>query len=158
MSTREASSGGRWRVVLVAAALMAAVAACGDDDGTQVLTDADIGSEIDVDGGERFEIRLESNPSTGYAWELSEMTTPDLVVLESRTHVPADSDLVGASGTDVFVFTAVRGAGVLRLEYVRSFDDPVVAERVAEFVVRVDDAEWPPAGGSLPATTTTSAP
>ena len=52
----------------------------------------------------------------------------------------------------------VSGAGVLRLEYVRSFDDPVVAERVAEFVVRVDDAEWPPPDGSIPSITTASAP
>ena len=158
MSPRGASSGGRWRVYLLVAALLPAATACGDDDGSQVLTDAEIGSEIDVDAGEEFEIRLDSNPSTGYGWELSESTTPGLVVLESRTHVVADSDLVGASGTDVFVFEAVSGAGVLCLEYVRSFDDPVVAERVAEFVVRVDDAEWPPPDGSIPSITTASAP
>jgi hypothetical protein len=45
----------------------------------------------------------------------------------------------------VFVFVAGdEGAGVLRLEYVRSFDDPVIPERVAEFIVRIDGAPWPP--------------
>lgn len=161
MAIRAARSRRRWTLCLVSAALLAASAACGgDDDGIQVLTDDEIGSEIDVASGEQFEIRLESNPSTGYGWELSAMTTPDLVVLESRTHTPADtdSDVVGASGTDVFVFTAVGGAGILRLEYVRSFDDPVVPERVAEFVVRVDGAEGLPSGGSVPPTSTTAAP
>lgn len=143
---------------LVAAALLSTPTACGDDDGIPVLTDDEIGSEIEVSAGEQFEVRLESNPSTGYGWELSPMTTPDLVVLESRTHTPADGGLVGAAGTDVFVFTAVGGAGILRLEYVRSFDDPVVPERVAEFVVRVDGAEWPPSGRSVPPTSTTAAP
>lgn len=158
MAGRAAGSGGRWRVLLVVATLLAVATSCGDDDGAQVLTEAEIGSEIDVSAGEQFEVRLESNPSTGHGWELSQMTTPDLVALDSRTHVAADGDLVGASGTDVFVFTAVGGAGILRLEYVRSFDDPVVPERVAEFVVRVDDAEWPPPGGSMPSITTASAP
>ena len=152
------SSGTRWRVCLAVAALLSAATACGDDDGTQVLTDADIGAEIEVGAGDQFEIRLDSNPSTGYSWEVAEMTTPDLVVLERRTHVAADTDLVGAAGTDVFVFTAVGGAGILRLEYIRSFDDPIVPERVAEFIVIVDGADWPPAAGTAPSTDTAVAP
>jgi hypothetical protein len=45
----------------------------------------------------------------------------------------------------VFTFAAVgEGAGILRLEYVRSFDDPPVPERIVEFIVRVDGAAWPP--------------
>lgn len=141
MTNRGAGSGIRWRVPLIVLALWSMSTACGDDGGVQVVTDDEIGSEIEVSAGEQFEVRLESTPSTGYSWQLSEMTTPGLVELESRTHVAADTDLVGAAGTDVFVFTAVSGAGILRLEYVRSFDDPIVPERVAEFVVRVDDAE-----------------
>ncbi len=129
-------------------------AACGGDDEIQVFSDAQIGTEIEVVTGEQFEIRLESNPSTGYGWELSAMTTPDLVELESSTHLASDTDLVGAAGTDVFVLTAGRGAGILRLEYIRSFDDPAIPERVAEFVVRIDGAVWPPSAGTTPSTNT----
>lgn len=83
-------------------------AACGgDDDGIQVLTDDQIGSVVEVDADEQFEIRLESNPSTGYGWPVSAMTTPDLVALTSRTYVAADTDLVGAAGTDPSANTAV---------------------------------------------------
>jgi inhibitor of cysteine peptidase len=158
MRSRTAGSGIRWGVPLVVVVVWSMAAACGGDGDVLVLTDAETGSEIEVDSGEQFEVRLDSNPSTGYSWQISEMTTPELVVLESQTHVAADTDLVGAAGTDVFVFTAVGGAGVLRLEYIRSFDDPIVPERVAEFIVRVDDAQWPPPAGTTPSTNTAVAP
>lgn len=136
------------------------VAGCGDDGGADlVLTEQDSGTEFELDPGEQFAVRLESNPTTGYSWEVSEMTTPDLVVLESVTHVETDTELVGAPGTDVFVFTAgSAGAGILRLEYVRSFEDPAVPERIVEFVLRIDDAPWPPPGGTPPSTGTAVAP
>ena len=143
---------------LVVMLLWSSAAACGDEGDIEVLTEAEIGSEVDVDAGERFEIRLDSNPSTGYAWQMSAMSTPGLVALESQTHVAADAGLVGAGGTDVFVFSALGGAGVLRLEYARAFDDPIVPERVAEFIVLVDEAEWPPPGATAPSTNTAVAP
>lgn len=139
--------------------LLFVAAACGDDAETQVFTDDDIGTEVIIGPNEQFEIRLASNPSTGYAWEISAMTNPDLVELEERTHISADSGLVGEPGTDVFTFTAGdEGAGILRLEYIRSFDDPIVPERVAEFIIRIDGAEVTPPPGTPPPTNTAVAP
>jgi hypothetical protein len=86
------------------------------------------------------------------------MTTTDLVALTSRTYVASDTDLVGAAGTDVFVFTAGQGAGILRLDYIRSFDDPIIPERVAEYIIRIDGAEWPPPHGTNPSTNRAVAP
>lgn len=130
--------------------LLLASVSCGDDgDEVRILTAEQSGAEIEFGSEEEFEVHLESNPSTGFMWEISEMTTPDLVQLVSRRYVEADSDLVGVAGTEVFVFsTGEKGAGVLRLEYVRSFDDPIVPERVAEYVVRIDGAQWPPPDGT----------
>ena len=64
-------------------AVMVTVGACGEDDEMMVLTDADSGSDIAVEQGERFELHLEANPSTGYAWEIDAMSTPDLVELRA---------------------------------------------------------------------------
>jgi predicted secreted protein len=145
--------------LLMAFMLLATTPTCGDDDDIEVLADDQSGSEIELAAGEQFEIHLESNPSTGFAWEISAMTTPDLVALDSRTFVESDSDLVGAPGTDVLVFTTgAEGAGVLRLEYVRSFDEPIVPERVVEFVIRIDGADWPPPPGTPPPASTAVAP
>jgi predicted secreted protein len=135
--------------------LVFVAAACGDGADIQVFTDDDIGTEVEIGANEQFEIRLASTPSTGYAWEISEMTSPDLVELEERTHISADSGLIGEPGTDVFTFTAGDdGAGILRLEYYCCFDEPAVPERVAEFIVRIDGAELTPPPGTPPPTNT----
>lgn len=42
----------------------------------QVVTQADTGMELMVDSGSEIEVGLESNPSTGYGWEVAAMSTP----------------------------------------------------------------------------------
>lgn len=135
---------------------------CGSGDDAVVLTSAESGSEVSIGSGERFEVRLESNPSTGFSWQADLMSLVGVVELHSTSYDgPADTDVVGAAGTDVFVFDATnRGAGVLRFEYIRPFDDPVVPSRVVEYIVRVDGAPWPPdsSGVEPPSTATASVP
>ena len=136
-----------------------ALSACGDDETTSpVFTAGDSGSEILLEAGEQFEVMLESNPSTGYSWEILDESADGVAELRTHRFEAGDSDLVGVAGTDVFVFEAAAGAGVLRLEYIRPWEDPAVPERVAEFVIRVDDAPWPPTDVTAPGTTTVSAP
>ena len=127
-------------------ALVLLLASCGDAGGVVVVTDTDSGSEVLVAADETFEVRLQSNPSTGFSWELDAMSTPGLVTLVSNGYVePSDSDVVGAAGTEVFVFKATgEGAGILRMAYLRPFEDHPIPERVAEFIVRINEAAWPP--------------
>jgi inhibitor of cysteine peptidase len=132
------------RLVWVWVALMAA--SCGNGGATgDVVTEDDSGTEILMGSGESITIELEANASTGYGWVVAEPTASGVVdVVESRYDEP-DTDLVGAPGTQVYVIEAVReGAGILRLEYLRSFDDPPVPAKVVEYIIRVDGAPWPP--------------
>jgi inhibitor of cysteine peptidase len=125
---------------IVALMMVVTVAACGSDDGggaRQVIDGGDIGTEITVGVGEEFELRLESNATTGYAWQVVEQ--PDAIALVSSDYEAPDTSLVGAGGMEVFVFEGVaEGSGELRLEYVRSFDDPPQPAETADFQVRVD--------------------
>ena len=124
----------RWIALVAAVALLAA---CGDDGGsTLVLDEADSLSEVSLDVGDRLDVELESNPTTGFSWELDPV--PDgLQLVSSDFDEPAGS-LVGAAGTQVFVFDVVGpGNGILRFEYVRVFDDPVVAEKIVEYVLTI---------------------
>lgn len=155
----------RLSIILVAPIFFIAVIGCsGDDDEVLgiVVTEAETTEEIALAADERFEVRLASTPSTGYRWEMSTMTTGGIVELESRTfEEPEEAQIVGAAGTDVLVFRAAEaGAGVLRLEYVRAFDDPPVPERVVEYIVRIDGAPWPPDRDDVdpPRTATATAP
>lgn len=146
------------RVALVALLLLVAACDTGPD-GRRPLTADDSGSQVDFEVFEEFEVQLESNPSTGYGWVISEGSMPAAIDLMSEGFDPGDSGLVGAAGTQWFHFEAVEsGAGVLRLEYLRPFDDPPIPLRIVEFVVRVGDAEWPPTSVTMPSTATATAP
>jgi len=146
-------------VVIVAVAAAACGGGGGDDEGRRVITDADSNSEVSVEVGDDVEVRLPSNPSTGYSWRID--PAPTVVELRSSSFDEVDDadDRVGAGGTEVFVFdVVVAGAEILRFEYVRPFDDPIVPERIVEYIVRVDGAPWPPPDVSPPATATATAP
>ena len=125
---------------LVSLAVGALLVACGGDDGgaTVVLDDGDTGSEVALTVGDRLDVELEANPSTGYRWETGPL--PDGIALVGEDLDDPDGSLVGAPGTQVFVFDVTDpGGGILRFEYVRSFDDPVVAERVVEYVLTITE-------------------
>lgn len=139
--------------------LALAIASCGDSSGGAQLTQADSGDEILVDTGDRFEVRLEANLSTGYSWEVDPGSATAFLTMVSSTYEAPDSDLVGAAGTEIFVFEAAQsGAGILRLNYIRPFDDPVIPERVVEFIVRADGVPWTRDSGQPPDTSTATAP
>jgi inhibitor of cysteine peptidase len=123
--------------MLLVAALL--VASCGSDGGaTTVVSEADTGSETSLAVGDRLEVELEANPTTGYSWEAAPL--PDGLSLVSSEFEEPGGSLVGAPGTEVFVFDVVAaGDGILRFEYVRPFDDPVVADKIVEFVLTITD-------------------
>ena len=126
----------RWIAFVATAALLAA---CGNDGGSTVALDgADSLSEVSLDIGDQLDVELEANPTTGYSWELGPL--PDGLQLVSSDFQEPGGSLVGASGTQLFVFDVVGpGSGILRFEYVRVFDDPVVAEKIVEYVLTIAD-------------------
>ncbi len=152
MSTRAAR---RCLVGLVALVVLS----CGSDP-VASYTDTDTGAEITIDSGERFELRLVANRTTGFTWVTVPGEIDRVVDLVSEAYEEPDGGVVGAAGIQTFEYEATgEGAGILRLEYVRPFDDPVVPERVVEYVVRVDGAPWPPVTtGDPPTTGTATAP
>ncbi len=139
-----------------AVTVLVPVVACGAD--PTVLGSSDSGSEFDLDIGDEIVIELESNASTGYSWELAQPESIPMVELRSSVYTAPDSDLVGAPGTQTFTFEAVEsGAGVIRLEYIRNFDEVVIPDKIVEYIVRVDGAPWPP-DAPFPPTTSVTAP
>lgn len=100
------------------------------------LDENDDGSAVTMMVGGTLIVTLESNATTGYAWELAEL---DTTVLENtdQTYTPPASGAAGAPGTETWVFTA-RGAGTttLRLEYRRP-TDPEGTEPADTFEVTV---------------------
>lgn len=141
---------------LVVGLVLAATGCGGGDTGTVALSLLDAGAVVDLATGDLLELELEANPSTGFRWEA--VSVPAALVPRGDRFVALDDATVGAPGVQVLAFEAVGpGAGILRLEYLRPFEERPVPERVVEYVIRVDGAAWPPDDPGPTPTTSTAA-
>lgn len=117
-------------LALLVVALAGSVAGgCGDEPESIVVTEP--GAVVEVDVGDTVTVRLESNITTGYAWELERPTLSDVIRLVDDVYVEPDAepgpdtDVVGAGGHQELTFEAVgEGTAEVSLWYVRDFDDP----------------------------------
>ncbi len=77
-----------------------------------------------VKNGERFDISLRSNPSTGYTWMLRTLPA-QLMLVSARYSQSADckAGVTGCGGDQVFSFKGVgTGTGKIELVYGRSWE------------------------------------
>ena len=97
--------------------------ACGAKEASLGADDA--GRQIELAVGEKMLVTLDSNPTTGYQWEVAEID--EAVLKQQGTEYDADSSqLVGSGGEETFTFEAV-GAGetTLTLIYHRPWEEGV---------------------------------
>ena len=106
---------------LVPATLATAAAAlllgCGSDG----VEDYEAGDPVEAEVGEGFEIKLDSNATTGYEWQLAGRPDEEVVRFEESIYEldPGSEDTEGGGGEQTLRFTAVgEGETTIRLEYV----------------------------------------
>lgn len=92
---------------------------------------------IKVKAGQNFTITLESNPTTGYRWQISGKYDTAFVELVDSVFVPGRTDLVGAGGKEEWVFKALRaGKTVISFQYTRPWEkDELPAQEYSVIVV-----------------------
>ena len=134
-------------LVVLLLGMVWALAGCGPDtdlpagvtSGEVSLSAKDRGGQVEVDVGQVLVLTLESNPTTGYSWQVVEAEdsvlrqTGEAEFKETSEQDPAP---LGAGGVEIFRFEAV-GAGETRLElvYHRPWEEGV--EPLETFSVRV---------------------
>jgi inhibitor of cysteine peptidase len=102
---------------------------------TKVVTDDDKGSDVQIKLGDTLEVRLASNPSTGYMWYVHPKSTA-LLKLTGQTQTDAAEPGVGRPIVQVFTFQPKRaGDVILLLRYVRSWEKPALGEE--QFMLHV---------------------
>ncbi len=98
------------------------------------------GEPVRVAAGRQFAIRIASNPTTGYGWQLARPPDPAVAVLVTNTYAQAapDTPRVGVGGHEVWTFKAV-GAGqtAIALEYIRPWEKDKPPARTNVFTVIV---------------------
>jgi inhibitor of cysteine peptidase len=94
--------------------------------GTVRVDAAADGTTIRVAKGSTLEVALDSNPTTGFDWQLAGAVPSQVTTVGSTLEATATGDSVGAGGIRVFTYTAATaGTGTLRLEYVRPWEKGV---------------------------------
>jgi inhibitor of cysteine peptidase len=91
---------------------------------TKTVTDADNGKTVQIKMGDVLEVRLSSNPTTGYEWYVQKQSTA-LLKLTGQSWTQPPPGLVGAPTVQIIDFAPTgKGTGVLMLHYVRSWEPP----------------------------------
>jgi len=91
---------------------------------TKIVTDADKGLAVQLKSGDVLEVRLSSNPTTGYEWYVHPQSTK-LLKLTGQSQTDATQPGVGRPIVQIFKFEAKgKGTGTLLLHYVRSWEPP----------------------------------
>lgn len=96
----------------------------------QTFTDPASGTDITLRPGGKLELKLDSNPTTGYFWYLKDIDASKIDQLSDGYFAdPAPEGLTGSGGHQMFVFEALApGKSKLVLSYERSPQD--VAENL----------------------------
>ena len=96
-------------------------------------------SETHKKVGEIFELGLESNPTTGYQWQLAQPLNEDIVMLINSEYFPPEGELVGAGGKEIWTFETV-GPGTVEIsfKYIRPWEVDVPVEKEQSFVIIVE--------------------
>jgi inhibitor of cysteine peptidase len=118
--------------------MSAILAGCAQPQDALSLTEEDNGRAITIAVGECFDVRLKSNVTTGYEWQLVEMDTS---ILENtdKEYVQdiAPPGMAGVGGTEIWDFTGrAPGRTDLRLEYRRPWE-PVEKKPEDTFEIEV---------------------
>ncbi len=93
---------------------------------------------IHTSAGKTFMIVLDSNPTTGYAWELANPIDKDLIKWIGKEYLPAKSRIPGAGGREVWSFIAEgSGRADIVFHYLRPWETQQSPAKVRTFHVRI---------------------
>jgi predicted secreted protein len=115
-----------------------AACSCRQTEMTGTMDISEPANPISVSSGENFTIILESNPTTGYSWHLDRNLDGSIVKFSGSKYVLPESNLDGAPGKEVLMFTAVnRGTTTISMHYSRSWEKIEQPAKTAIFTVIV---------------------
>jgi inhibitor of cysteine peptidase len=103
------------------------------------LTEKENGSRLSLHHGDRLQLSLAGNPTTGFSWEV-DSNDDDLLQEEGQPKYEAEkTNLVGSGGTFIFTFQAIKaGEDALRLVYQRPFEKNTPPEMEFNLTVKIE--------------------
>ena len=114
-----------WFFLIVLCILLSMILLCSCKNITELTFDNN-GSSIELKKGDKINIKLESNPTTGYTWILSENTDENIISMTNSEFIQTEKEeeLVGSGGYEIFTFQAEKnGQTEIILTYKRSWEE-----------------------------------
>jgi inhibitor of cysteine peptidase len=106
---------------------------------TDFMVFNDPNKPIEITVGQQFKVVLDSNPTTGYQWQLAESLNESIVLLVGTDYQATSTNRVGAGGRQIFTFKAAGpGKTSIRVAYQRSWEKGVAPVKTATFSVTVN--------------------
>lgn len=125
------------RMIIIAAAAVLAVIAVLALMPVNV-TDADNGRTVEALRFRTVRVSLESNPTTGYSWQLISPTDRKVLRLYYSKYRARASKLVGSGGREEWKFRAMApGTATIKALYVRPWERSMPPAREFTFTIRV---------------------
>ncbi|PID89696.1 MAG: hypothetical protein CSB01_00620 [Bacteroidia bacterium] len=95
-----------------------------------------------VKKGDLFKIKLNSNPTTGYKWMLSEPIDTTIVKFDNKDYKSStgksDKIMLGGGGEETWIFKTIgKGKTKIKLKYARSWEQQDSAIRQETFHLKV---------------------
>ena len=92
----------------------------------KIFSEHDNGQSVVLKQGALFDLRLQGNMTTGYGWEITNLSGNAVQKLSELKYTPQATNLVGAGGTFVGHFKAAStGKSTLELAYRRPWEKGV---------------------------------
>ncbi len=104
------------------------------------VTEKDNGSRFELNRGNVLTLRLESNPSTGYSWQIAENDGKVMELMGEPTYeTPERKLIVGGIEYRIYRFKALtRGTNVLELQYRRIWEKEKEPLKTFRITVKID--------------------
>ena len=102
------------------------------------LNISDPAKNLEATAGNEFKIIIDSNPTTGYHWEIMGELDEGVLEFISKEYRADEPMLTGSGGVDVFTFKALKaGKTLITLGYYPPSNDPVEPDQIVTFNVTV---------------------
>ncbi|MBI5946449.1 MAG: protease inhibitor I42 family protein [Chloroflexi bacterium] len=93
---------------------------------------------LEAAAGSEFKIIIDSNPTTGYHWEIVDELDANVVEFVSKDFKGSEPVMPGSGGVDVWTFKALSaGKTHITLGYYPPSNDPVEPQQTVTFTVTV---------------------
>ena len=84
------------------------------------------GKEVEIVAGGSLTVTLESNPTTGFQWELAGISDEAVLELIDQEFVAPETALVGAGGKELWTFKVLNeGVSEISMEYRRPWEEGI---------------------------------